>query len=118
MGKSQSVDKSPLVKKVQKESHGIILIGIKLAFARMLMSQRRYNHYLNKQIKTISDDSFPLYATQLIDCIKLTKKTSSNYKNIKSEVDAILQQFQRFKPYYREVMVAVKVHRQKYNLNI
>ena len=115
------MDKSALNKTeklVKKEATGIVWLGIKLAFARIFLSQKRYNRYLNKMIKGMSDISFPLYAQMLTDCIKLTKKRSSQYQNLRLESEAVIQQFSRLKPYYKEVVSLIKAHRQKYGLQI
>lgn len=113
------MDKIPLnttERIVKKEAQGIVIIGIKLAIARLFLGQSRYNKYLYKQVKSISNLSFDLYASQLVECIKLTRKTSEKYRNTYLETESVVSRFPRLKPYYRNISILVKRHRQKCGL--
>jgi len=115
------VDKIPLnttERIVKREAHGIVIIGVKLAFARFFLCQEKYNKYLYAQVKSISSLSFDLYASQLVECIKLTRKTSEKYRNTYLETESVVNRFPRLKPYYRNIMIMVKKHRQKCGLII
>lgn len=103
-------------KEVRKESFNIVALGIKLAFCRIFMSQSKYNKYLKEQINDLNDSTFRLYATQLLECIKLTKKRSIIFKNSYKETDVILAQFPRFKSYQKHLFKYVKEHRIKNRL--
>ncbi len=103
---------------IKQESPQIVLLGIKLFFARLLLPRKYYNRYLNEQVKKISRVSLPVYAKDLIGAIKFNKNISKNYKNSYLETEALLQQFAVFKPFYLNFVNEVKEQRRKFNLPI
>ena len=100
------------------ESQHIIVIGVKLFFARLLLPQDRYNKFLYNQIAKVDIDALPYYSGMLVDCIKLTKKKSQNFRNSDGEAGVIVSQCNLLRPFYRDVYVVVKKHRIKYGLNV
>ena len=102
---------------IKQQASKVLLIGIKLAVLRWL-PQRTYNRYLYSQMLKIDDDAFYYYVPNLLECIKLTKRHSSGYRNAHFEIEMVLNDMPLLKPYYNQVSNIVKKHRIKSRLII
>jgi hypothetical protein len=98
------------------ESSHIVIIGVKLFFARLFLPQEKYNKFLSHEAVKIDRNALPYYSGLLVDCIKLTKKKSANFRNANSEADVIIALYPVFRPFYRDVYVVVSLHRKKCGL--
>ena len=101
---------------VRSESPNIIRIGLQLLIVRLIASQDTYNRVLYRKMCRIDKQVFPAYAEQLIDCLKLTEKKSSNYRNAETESGVIVAEYPIMRPYYMQVYRMVKKHRGKCGL--
>lgn len=102
-------------KELGRETLKVILIGVVLAVLRWLPT-RTYNRMLNRMMKSISVESFPLYGMDFVDIVKFTKSASKDYKNSFQEYEALSSQFRWLKPYYSLLASNVRNHRKKVGL--
>jgi ATP/ADP translocase len=94
----------------------VILIGVKLFFARILFPTNLYNKFLARQVESVDKEARPAYMETFIECIKLTKSNSKKYSTHDSETGHICNTYLVFKHYYPYVYRHVKNNRIKWGL--
>ena len=102
-------------KELRKETSKVILIGVVLAVLRWLPT-RTYNRMLNKMVKSIHAEAFPMYAQDFVDTVKFSRKVSQGYKNSGAEYEALRNQFTCFKSVYALLSSNVRNYRKKVGL--
>jgi hypothetical protein len=101
----------------QHSSVKVIIIGVALAIFRFL-PVREYSNFMNWQLKWLDKNTLRYHSNNLIECIKLDKKESQEYKNTNDEVNSLLAHLNILQPYKMRIMPFVTSHRRKYGLKI
>jgi hypothetical protein len=94
----------------------VLIIGVKLFFARLTLPANTYNKFLAHEIKSVDLEARPFYMDMFIECIKLTKNNSKKHRTSDSETGHICSTYPVFKSYYVMVYAHVKKHRTKCGL--
>lgn len=95
----------------------IFLIGVSLIFIRWLPVSL-YNKYLSWQINRLDSDIVKYHYSNLIECIKFTKRHSVKYKNTHDEAVVLMKQFYNLQRYKMKVVAVITSYRRKYGLHL
>jgi nitric oxide reductase large subunit len=105
--------KRVVTKEGSKQVGSFLGIGLYSLFVSPFMSQDAYNKRLEKQLEKVSQITISASISELVEFIKITKKSHKRFKDSDAETEEIVKVIPTLRPFYKEVYQRVKKCRTK-----